>query len=208
VDVQFFAQWAETRRCGPQPGILLAKALFGFGFDGRLMRSRTHDEWIVIAAVMLRPPLATLCLAIDDVNCHLDLSQEFTMDIVWFMARCATLLIWLDWDRQARLDSTRALPVVSVCREVIEMATRRLAMGRGLDQGVAEAWHRTLHHALYDAEHDTPANRQMRAELERDGWALSPPDSVDSWDEALTYRTRDETLAEESSSPLPPSTPL
>ena len=129
------------------------------------------------------------------------------MDIVWFMALCATLLIWLDWDRQARLDSTRALPVIPVCREVIEMATRRLAMGRGLDQGVAEVWHRTLNHALDDAEHDTPANRQMRADLERDGWALSPPDSVDSWDEALTYRTRDEALAEESLSP-PPSTPL
>ncbi len=93
MDVQCFAQWAETRRCGPQPGILLAKALFGFGFDGRLMLSRTHDEWIGLADVMLGPPLATLCLAIDDVNCHLDLSPEFTMDIVWFMARCATLLI-------------------------------------------------------------------------------------------------------------------
>ncbi len=82
--------------------------MFGFDFDGWLMLSHTHDEWIGIAGGMLMPALASLCLAIDDVNSHVDLSEELTTDIVWFMARSSTLLIL------ARLDSTRALPVMSV----------------------------------------------------------------------------------------------
>jgi hypothetical protein len=204
VDVQAFAQWAEVRRCGPQPGMLLAKALFGFDFDGRLMLARSHDQWMDLAGGMLGPALATLCLAIDDVNSHVDLSEELTTDIVWFMARSATVLTWIDWDRQSRLDFTRALPVMPVCREVIAMATRRLAMGKGLDQGTAECWHRTLSRALHDTEHDTPLNRQVRAELEQEGWLPNTPGSVDSLNEALY--TRDEALSEESSSP--PSTPL
>jgi hypothetical protein len=184
--------------------MLLAKALFGFDFDGRLMLARSHDQWMDLAGGMLGPALATLCLAIDDVNSHVDLSEELTTDIVWFMARSATVLTWIDWDRQSRLDSTRALPVMPVCREVIAMATRRLAMGKGLDQGTAECWHRTLSHALHDTEHDTPLNRQVRAELEQEGWLPNTPGSVDSLNEALY--TRDEALSEESSSP--PSTPL
>ncbi len=85
------------------------------------------------------------------------------------------------------------------------MATRRLAMEKGLDQGTAECWHRTLRHALHDAEHDTPLNRQIRAELDAEGWLPNTPGSVDSWNSAM--HTRDEALSEESSS-SPPSTPL
>ena len=198
VDVQAFAQWAEHRRCGPDPGRLLAKALFGFEFDGQLMISRPRHEWVDDACDLLRPALATLCLAIDDVNSHVDLSEELTMDLVWFMARSATVLIWCDWDRQSRLDFTRALPVIPMCREVLGMATRRLAMGKGLAQSVAESWRKTLRCALRDAENDTPLNRQVRAELDRGDWDPSPPGGVDSWDEALHYRTRDEMLAEVS----------
>ena len=205
VDVQAFARWAEVRRCGPNPGMLLAKALFGFDFDNWLMLSHTHDEWIDMAGGMLMSALASLCLAIDDVNSHVDLSEELTTDLVWFMARSATLLVWLDWDRQSRLDSTRSLPVMGVCREVVEMATRRLAMGKGLDQGTAECWHRTLSRALHDAVADTPVNRQIRAELDAEGWLPNTPGSVDSLHEAL--HTRDEALSEESSSSTP-STPL
>ena len=85
------------------------------------------------------------------------------------------------------------------------MASRRLAMGKGLDQGTAECWHRTLSHALHDAVSDTPVNRQIRAELDAEGWLPNTPGCVDSLHEAL--HTRDEALSEESSS-SPPSTPL
>ncbi len=97
--------------------------------------------------------------------------------------------------------------MIPVYREVIEVATWRLAMGKGLAQSVAESWRKTLSYALHDAENDTPLNRQVRAELEQEGWALYSPGSVDSWDEALAYRTRDEGLADEGS-PATPSTPL
>ena len=129
------------------------------------------------------------------------------MDLVWFMARSATVLIWVDWDRQSRLDFTRALPVMPICREVIEMATRRLAMGKGLAQYVADSWRKSVSWSIHDLENDTPMNRLVRAELESDDWAPSPPGSVDSWDEALAYRTRDEALAEETSLAAP-ATPL
>jgi hypothetical protein len=46
------------------------------------------------------------------------------------------------------------------------MATRRIAMGKGLDQRVAESWRKTLSRALHDLEQDTPLNRLVRAELE------------------------------------------
>jgi hypothetical protein len=185
VDVQAFARWAEHRRCGPDPGVLLAKALFGFDFDSRLTISRTRHEWIDDTCGMLGPALITLCLAVDDVNSHVDLSEKLTMDLVWFMARSSTILIWVDWDRQSRLDFTRALPVMSLCREVMQMTTRRLAMGKGLDQHVAESWLKTLSRALHDAENDTPLNRLARAELEQEGWPPSTPGSDGSWDEAL-----------------------
>ncbi len=83
------------------------------------------------------------------------------------------------------------------------MATRRLAMGKGLAQNVAMAWRRSVSWSILDVENDTAMNRLVRAELERENWAPSTPESVDSWDEALSYRTRDEALAEETSRTAP-----
>jgi hypothetical protein len=97
--------------------------------------------------------------------------------------------------------------VMPICREVIEMATRRLAMGKGLAQNVAASWRKSLSWTLHDLENDTPMNRQVRAELDREDVSPSPPGSVDSWDEAFSYRTRDEALAEETSLATP-ATPL
>jgi hypothetical protein len=45
------------------------------------------------------------------------------------------------------------------------MATRRMAMGKGLDKGVAEAWRNLLSHAIHDVQNDTVLNRCIRAEL-------------------------------------------
>jgi hypothetical protein len=156
VDVAAFARWAEHRRCGPGPGVLFAKALFDFHYDDRLMLMFPHDEWVDAAAETggLGTALATLCLAIDEVPACTDLSVELTTDLVWFMARCALVLQWMDWDRASRLDSTNALPVTPLCRECMEMATRRIAMGKGLDQCVAEDWRQFLSRAFHDVEND------------------------------------------------------
>jgi hypothetical protein len=177
VEVAAFARWAEHRRCGPDPGALLAKALFGFATDERLMLSFTRHEWVDAACGTLGPALATLCLAIDDVKAGelgADLSVALTTDLVWFMARCAMVLTWIDWDRAARLDSTCALPVVPLCRECLLMATRRIAMGKGLDQRVAEDWRKSLTRAVHDVEQDTPLNRLIRAELEQESSTAVP----------------------------------
>jgi hypothetical protein len=106
-DVAAFARWAEHRRCGPGPGMLLAKALFGFEYDDRLMLSFARHEWVDAAAEGggLGTALATLGLAIDDVTMGTDLSGELTGDLVWFMARGAMILQWMDWDRVSRLTS-------------------------------------------------------------------------------------------------------
>ena len=167
VDVAAFARWATCRRCGPNPGVLLGKALFGFDFEDRRMLAFSHNEWVDYTSVSggLGTALATLCLAIGDAPFGADLSVELTIDIVWFMARGALILQWMDWDRASRLDSTNAFPVMPICRECLQMATRRIAMGKGLDQGVAEAWRRSLKHAIYDVQNDTVLNRCIRAEL-------------------------------------------
>ena len=92
------------------------------------------------------------------------------------------------------------------------MATRRLAMGKGLNARVAASWQRVLCQALSDNRDDTQFNRVVIADMEQEaldpeGWPPSPPltpESVGSWeqerDEALAYRTRDEAAAEASSS--------
>jgi hypothetical protein len=188
--------------------------LFGFPPDARRMGSLAPPAW-ANAVARLSPALAILGIAINDVrvgDLGADLSGALTMDVVWFMARSAMVLAWLDWDRVSRLDSTRALPVMPLCREVTEMATRRLAMGKGLDARVAASWQRVLCQALSDNRDDTPFNRGIIAEMEQEAadpesWPPSPPrtpESAGSWeqdrDEALAYRTRDEAAAEESSS--------
>jgi hypothetical protein len=77
------------------------------------------------------------------------------------------------------------------------MATRRLARAKASTRARPST-------GLHDSEHDTPLNRQVRAELEQEGWLPNTPGSVDSLNEAM--HTRDEAWSEESSSP--PSTPL
>ncbi len=167
VDVSAFARWATCRRCGPNPGVLLGKALFGFDYDDRRFLTFAHQEWVDFATVGggLGTALATLSLAIGDVPPGTDLSVELTIDMVWFMARGALILQWMDWDRASRLDSTNAFPVIPICRECLQMATRRIAMGKGLDQRVAAAWRNSLSHAIHDVQNDTVVNQCIRAEL-------------------------------------------
>jgi hypothetical protein len=168
-DVWAFARWAEHRCCGPGPGVLLAKALCGFPPAEHCCLAFTRDEWLDAIGLGsgLHTALVTFCLAFGDVQAGTDLSVKLTIDIVWFVARSALALRWLDYDRCSRLDSTNAFPVLSACRE---------CMDKGLSQDVADMWRALVTHAIYDAEHDTSVNRLIRAELavESAGTSLLP----------------------------------
>ncbi len=175
-DVWAFARWVEHRRCGPGPGALLAKALCGFPPDEHCCLAFTRDEWLDAIGLGsgLHTALATFCLAFGDGQAGTDLSVDLTIDIVWFIARSALVLQWLDYNRGSRLDSTNAFPVLPACRECVEMATRRIVMDKGLSQDVAETWRSLVTHAIHDAEHDTPVNRLIRAELAAESAGTSP----------------------------------
>jgi hypothetical protein len=87
------------------------------------------------------------------------------MDIIWFLARGALVVRWMDLDRSRRLDSTNSLPLMPVCLEVCRMATRRVARGEGLAARVAEYFVDLLFMAGRDVSNDTPLHRPIRAEL-------------------------------------------
>jgi hypothetical protein len=108
---------------------------------------------------------ATLCLAVGDSPAELDISVPLTMDIIWFLARGALMVRWIDLDRSRRLDFTNSLPLMPVCLEVCRMATRRIARDEGLTARVAEYFVDLLFMAGRDVRHDTPLNRTTRAEL-------------------------------------------
>ena len=166
-DVQSFAIWAEQRRVGPEPGALLALTLFGGQPESRLDSAFTAVEWreavdgYVAAA-------ATLCLAVGDSPAGLDISVPLTMDLIWFLARGSMILRWMDFDRERRLDSTNALPMMPVCLEVCRLATRRIARDEGLATRVAETLVDLLFLAGHDYNNDTPLARAARAELMRE----------------------------------------
>ena len=85
-DVQSFAIWAEQRRLGPEPGALLALALFGGQPESRLDSAFTAAEWQAAVDSYVAAG-ATLCLAVGDSPTGLDISVPLTMDIIWFLAR-------------------------------------------------------------------------------------------------------------------------
>jgi hypothetical protein len=144
-DVQFFAVWAEQRRLGPEPGALLALALFGGQPDSSLDPDFTAAEWLAAVDGYVAAG-ATLCLAVGDSPAGLDISVPLTIDIVWFLARGALMVRWMDLDRSRRLDSTNAVPMMPVCLEVCRMATRRIARDEGLATRVVR---RSLSYCLW-----------------------------------------------------------
>jgi hypothetical protein len=161
-DVQLFAIWAGQRRLGPEPGALLA--LFGGQPESRLDSVFSDAEWHA-AVDNYVAGAATLCLAVGDSPAGLDLSIPLTTDIIWFLARGALVLRWMDFDRGRRLDSTNALPMMPVCLEVCRMATRRIARDEGSATKVAEMFVDLLLVAGHDYDDDTPLARAAHAEL-------------------------------------------
>ena len=163
-DVQSFAVWAEQRRLGPEPGALLALALFGGQPESRLDSALEAAEWRAAVDGYVAAA-ATLCLAVGDSPADLDISVPLTMDIIWFLARGSLIVRWLDFDRGRRLESTNALPMMPICLEVCRMATRRIARDEGLARRVAEIFVDVLFAARHDYRNDTPLARTVRAEL-------------------------------------------
>ena len=163
-DVQSFAIWAEQRRLGPEPGALLALALFGSQPESRLDSALETAEWRAAVDGYVAAA-ATLCLAVGDSPAVLDISVPLTMDIIWFLARGSLIVRWMDFDRGRRLDSTNALPMMPVCLEVCRMATRRIARDEGLATSIAETFVDLLFAAGRDCSDDSPSRRAARAEL-------------------------------------------
>ncbi len=114
---------------------------------------------------------------VGDSPAGLELSVLLTTDIIWFLARGALVLRWIDFDRNRRLDSTNALPMMPACLEVCRMATRRIARDEGLTTKVAEFFVDLLFMAGADYKGDTPLDRAVRAELRSDHATgrVSPP---------------------------------
>ena len=175
-DVQLFAIWAGQRRLGPEPGALLALALFGGQPESRLDSAFSEAEWRG-AVTEYVAGAAVLCLAVGDSPAGLELSVPLTTDIIWFLARGALVLRWIDFDRNRRLDSTNALPMMPTCLEVCRMATRRIARDEGLTTKVAEFFVDLLFMAGADYKGDTPLDRAVRAGLRSDyaTGRVSPP---------------------------------
>ena len=173
-DVQSFAIWAERRRLGPEPGALLALALFGGQPESRLDAAFSDAEWRRAADDLL-VGIATVCLAVGDSPAGLDISVPLTTDIVWFLARGALVLRWMNFNRGRRLDSTNSLPMMPLCLEVCRMATRRIARDERLARRVAEIFVDVLFAARHDYRNDTPLARTVRAELMAEHAAEGPP---------------------------------
>jgi hypothetical protein len=76
---------------------------------------------------------------IGDANAAGRLSVAHTEDLVWFLARTALIITWLDVDRGDREDTTAILSVRPLCLEVTKLATRCIALGKGLPTKVGES---------------------------------------------------------------------
>ena len=80
----------------------------------------------------LEEGVAEVSLMVGDANASGRLSVAHTEDLVWFLARSALIITWLDVDRGDRADTTAILPLRPLCLEVTKLATRCIAVGKGL----------------------------------------------------------------------------
>ena len=140
-DLQMFQVWADQRRVGPHPGVELALGLFCRPLDPALFENYARVFWgeTVHSDSGLEEGLAELALMIGDANAAGRLSVAHTEDLVWFLARTALIITWLDVDRGDREDTTTILPVRPLCLEVTKLATRCIALGKGLPTTVGES---------------------------------------------------------------------
>jgi hypothetical protein len=113
--------------------------------------------------------LAALMIMARDANIAGRLSVPRTEDLLWFLARSAFILLWMDADRIDREDMAIALPVTSLCIEVVKMATRGIALGKGLPTKVARMFTRVVCRAVLEARFDDPARPRLYCDYGGDG---------------------------------------
>ena len=152
-DVQLFRIWAEQRRVGPRPGIDLALELFAhtpavWG-DETPFDEYSPAVWrrAVRGTRGMSHGLATIALLAGNAGVNGRLSVANTEDLVWFLARSAFILNWMDNDRMDRIETTAVLPIMPICLEVLKMATLGIALGTGVPTKVV--W--TLTEAIFAA---------------------------------------------------------
>ena len=137
-DLQLFQVWAERRRVGPRPGVELALELFGHTpavwgeaspFDEYSPSVWRRAVWGVRG---MSHGLATIAGVAGNAGAEGRLGVAHTEDLVWFLARAAFIITWMDTDRIDREDTTMVLPVMPLCLEAIKMATRCICLGMGV----------------------------------------------------------------------------
>jgi hypothetical protein len=166
--VQLFRIWAERRRIGPQPGVELTRELF-VHTPAVWGEVTPFDEYLpsvlrrAVGGVRgLTHGLATIALVAGVAEPDGRLSVANTEDLVWFLARAAFILTWMDTDRIDREDTTMVLPVMPLCLDVVKMATRCIYLGTGLPTKVV--WR------LMDAI--STANAEIEVASHLSGWSL------------------------------------
>ena len=137
-DLQLFQVWAERRRVGPRPGVELALELFGhtpavWGEDSPF-DEYSPSVWrrAVWGVRGMSHGLATIAGVAGNAGAEGRLGVAHTEDLVWFLARAAFIITWMDTDRIDREDTTMVLPVMPLCLEAIKMATRCICLGMGV----------------------------------------------------------------------------
>jgi hypothetical protein len=139
---------------GPRPGIVSGcGSIRDHPSPGRVL-DFPPSRWrgAVWGDTGLHEALAVLSLACGDAPVGGDLSIPLMTDLVWFLARGAMVLHWMDLDRDRRLDSTEVLPVVPACREILLMTTMRIALDKGLPSRIARRFVSSLLNAAHEVE--------------------------------------------------------
>ncbi len=133
-DLQLFRIWVDRRRTGPRPGIELALDLFNQPPDGAPYEEYSPAVWrrAVGGVRGMHNGLIVIWFMAEDAESKGRISLVHTVDVVWFLARSAFIITWMDVDRADRADTTVVLPIMPLCLEVLKMATNCISSDQGL----------------------------------------------------------------------------
>jgi hypothetical protein len=138
-DLQLFRIWVDRRRTGPRPGIKSALDLFNQPPDGAPYEKYSPAVWrrAVVGVRGMHNGLIAIWFMAEDAEIEGRISLVHIMDLVWFLARSAFIITWMNADRADRADTTVVLPIMPLCLEVLKMATNCISMDQGLPAKVA-----------------------------------------------------------------------
>jgi hypothetical protein len=135
----------------------LALGLFGHPPDLALFENYARAFWgetVHSDSGFLEEGVAEVALMLCDANAAGRLSVAHTEDLVWFLARTALIITWMDVDRGDREDTTAILPLRPLCLEVTKLATRCISLGKGLPTQVGESLTKGLWAAMREVGND------------------------------------------------------